>query len=400
MTPKTQTAQNAAIPNPDAAEQFWAIEPSAFTALPETALHIQRSSDEGEEAYQVEDGVAVIPIEGVISRSGYWGCSTREVANALDQALADSSVRAILFAVHSPGGVAAGVKELSDSIALATRVKPCAAWVDGLCASAAYWLASATGRIYAGPSATVGSIGVLIRHMDLSGFYKANGIAFTYVTAGSYKAVGNPETPLSDRDIGVMQARANQIYDMFSADVAEHMGLAMEQRETWADGRTFLGAEAEQLGLITSLTPTRLGAVRQVLKETHMDRAELAQKFPDLWASIQADAATEADRKSAQARAEATEAAQGTVLSLVATVCGAEAAQKVEALVRAGVTPEQLKAAAAALAPKAQEAPKAHDVKSEMLAAMQAATPAPVSAAAMQENDIRATIERIGKMKV
>ena len=131
-----------------------------------------------------------------------------------------------------------------------------------------------------------------------------------------------------------------------------------------------------------------------------MDRAELAQKFPDLWASIQADAATEADRKSAQARAEATEAAQGTVLSLVATVCGAEAAQKVEALVRAGVTPEQLKAAAAALAPKAQEAPKAHDVKSEMLAAMQAATPAPVSAAAMQENDIRATIERIGKMKV
>ena len=399
MTNETQTAQSATMMNPDAAEQLWAIEPSAFTSLPETALRIEISSGEEEEPYQVEDGVAVIPIEGVISRSGFWGCSTRGVASALDQALEDSSVRAILFAIHSPGGVAAGIKELSDSIVLATRVKPCAAWVDGMCASAAYWLASATGRIYAGPSATVGSIGVLVRHMDLSGFYKANGIAFTYVTAGSYKAVGNPETPLSDRDIGVMQARANQIYDMFSADVAEHMGLAMEQRETWADGRTFLGAEAEQLGLITALTPTRLGAVRQILKETHMDRTELAQKYPDLWASIQQDMAAEADRKSAQARSEATETAQAAVLALVETVCGAEAAQKVEALVRTGVTPEQLKAAAAALTPKVQAAPQ-HDVKSEMLAAMQAATPAPVSAAAIQENDIQATIERIGTMKV
>lgn len=399
MTPKTQAAQNATIPNPDAAEQFWAIEPSAFAALPETVVRMQPVSDE-EEPYQVEEGVAIIPIEGVISRSGFWGCSTRAVASALDKALADSSVRAILFAIHSPGGVAAGIKELSDSIALATRVKPCAAWVDGLCASAAYWLASATGRVYAGPSSTVGSIGVLIRHMDKSGFNKTLGVVYTYVTAGSYKAVGNPDTPLSDRDRDVMQAMANQIYDMFSADVAEHMGLAMEQRETWADGRTFLGAEAEQLGLITAMTPTRLGAVRQILKETHMDRTELAQKYPDLWASIQQELTTEADKRSAQARTEATQATQATVLALVETVCGAEAARKVEALVQTGVTPEQLKAAAAALAPTTQATAPVRDVKSEMLAAMQAATPAPVSTAAMKENDIQATIERIGKLKV
>ena len=60
-----------------------------------------------------------------------------------------------------------------------------------LCASAAYYLAAATGRVYAPATATVGSIGVICRHMDWSGFLEKCGVRVTHLTGGAWKAAGN-----------------------------------------------------------------------------------------------------------------------------------------------------------------------------------------------------------------
>lgn len=402
-------------------EQLWAMQPTAFVAF----LQEQATRDAAPGArsgvlfpepddtppYELVDGVAVIPVEGVISRQGGWyGTGLRIMQAALDQALADPAARAVLFSVYSPGGSASGVKEFSDAIFAARRVKPCAAWVDGLCASAAYWLASATGAVYAGPSAIVGSIGVILRHLDKSGLNTQLGLAYTYVTAGSYKAVGHPDAALSDRDMTVLQGRVDAFYELFCGDVAQRMGLAPDKRTAWADGRDFLATEAEQLGLVTALVSSRIGAIQKLLKETHMDKSELAKNHPDLLASIQSEAAEAARKEQESAAQQRAEQATATALALMETVCGAEAAAKVRALVQAGVSPEQLQAAAQILLPAKTEKPvpagkKAADpaaanLNAEMLAAIKAATPAAVGAdaGAGGQDETLSLIQRIGAM--
>lgn len=392
-------------------ESLWAMQPeafSAFMAASESAWKPLEDTAPDARPYELaEGGVAVIPVEGVILRQGLGRGTTglQSLHAALDAALAAPEVRAVLFSIHSPGGQARGVKEMADAIFAARRVKPCAAFVDGLCASAAYWLASATGAVYAGPSADVGSIGVILRHMDKSGLNKELGLAFTYVTAGSYKAVGNPDAALSERDLGVLQARVDAIYDMFCGDVAQHMGLALENRAAWADGRIFLASEASALGLVTAVVGSRTEAIQNLLKETHMDKAELAKQHPDLLAEIQREADDAALATQAQQADTAAQAAVDRTLQLLATVCGQETADKVSALVKSGMTPEQLAAAAKALnvgaaAPDAPEkSPEAaKGLSEEMLAAIKAATPSAVNANPADPDGVLATIHRIGNM--
>ena len=87
--------------------------------------------------YELVGGVAVIPVSGAIVREqGWYGTGQDAVASALKAALADPSARAILLDINSPGGVVSGTKELSDAIAEARTKKRCAAYANGLCASA------------------------------------------------------------------------------------------------------------------------------------------------------------------------------------------------------------------------------------------------------------------------
>lgn len=350
--------------------------------------------------YENVKGVAVIPIEGVILREGFlWYCGLKDIEASVEAALNDREVDAILFNIHSPGGQARGVKETADMIYAARRVKPCAAYVDGLCASAAYWLAAATGKIFAGPSSEVGSVGVILRHLDKSGWNKENGLNFTYITAGAYKAVGNPDSALSERDLGVLQGRVNAIYEMFCGDVAQYMNLAVDNRLAWADGRDFLASEALDLGLITAIVTNKTEAINQLLKETgKMDKAELFQKYPELVAEIQSDAVSAIKDEHAVKIEAAKKESLEHALALMETACGKENADKVRALAATGMTPEQLAAAANIFGakPEAKESSK----REEMLRAIKDATPGAIGAGASidDRSEAEAAILRIGKM--
>lgn len=390
-----------------ASDNLWAMQPCAFAAFIE-ALQAEAKSPFADsvesDPYQLENGVAIIPVEGVILRQQFWGfgAGLREINAALSAALADPQAKAILFSLCSPGGQARGVKELADAIFAARAVKPCAAWVDGLCASAAYWLAAATGRIYAGPSSEVGSIGVILRHMDKSGMNKNDGLTFTYITAGSHKAIGNPDSALSESDLAVLQARVDAIYEIFCCDVAQHMGLALENRLAWADGRDFLAGEAESLGLVTSLVANRAEAISNLIKETFMDKTELAQKHPELLASIEADAKQSAMQEAAKNTEAAVNEAVANTLAIMETAVGKETADKVRSLVATGMTPAQLQALAKAFGgcsqPPKDLANAGTDTQKQMLEAIKQATPGAVSANAPVEDEAVAFIQRVGAM--
>jgi signal peptide peptidase SppA len=191
-----------------------------------------------------EAAIAVIPIYGIIAEHPQsLGASTDEIGAQLEAALASRSISAILFDVDSPGGTVTGVPELAAKIAAARGTKPMLALSRSLCASAAYWLASAADEIMVTPSGEVGSIGVYTAHEDWSKNLEAEGVVITPVSAGKYKLEGAPWAPLSEEAHAVLQARVDEVYGWFVKAVAAHRGDTQTNvRNGYGEGRV-LGAE-------------------------------------------------------------------------------------------------------------------------------------------------------------
>lgn len=200
--------------------------------------------------------VALIPIYGVIQKrmnlmsqvSG--GTSIERLTTRFRQALADPTVKAIVFDVDSPGGGIEGVQELADEIYKSRGQKKTVAVANAIAASAAYWLASQAGEFVVIPSGQVGSIGVFTAHEDISQRLEKEGVKVSLISAGKYKTEGNPYEPLSDEGRAALQEKVNAVYDVFVKQVAKGRGVAQASvRAGFGQGRLVLAADAVKEGM-------------------------------------------------------------------------------------------------------------------------------------------------------
>jgi ATP-dependent protease ClpP protease subunit len=157
----------------------WAITPEALQQILEisTREHLpdfeavaakrSRRMDGAESARLREGGVAVVPVTGPIFRYADFftdfsgGATIDSLSKDFNAALNDPAVASIVLNIDSPGGEVAGVNEFAQMVFEARGRKPIVAYVDGLGASAAYWIASAADEIVADATAMIGSIGVV-----------------------------------------------------------------------------------------------------------------------------------------------------------------------------------------------------------------------------------------------
>ncbi len=360
--------------------------------------------------YTLMRGVAVIDIRGAITRTEERSCWTGEKISqgqdtlllALRAALTDNAARSILFAVDSPGGVVAGTKEVADAIAQARKQKPCAAYVDGLCASAAYWLAAATGRVLAPVTAQVGSIGVLMVHTDWSAFYENAGVKISYLTAGKFKADGFDNKPMSDEERQRFEAQLAQLHEIFKADVVRGMGISADPA-AWAEGQTLLAEDALRTGLVSGIVRDMDAAISQLSAEVPMTRDELMAQAPELARALIAEGKEQATAEAAGQNMAQDAAKQQALLALVSAVAGAEAAEKVKNLAALHFTPEQIAAMQAAGmfagASAASTAAASADPKQAILAELKAANskqlPAASAPASSPQNRLAGAVDRI-----
>lgn len=223
--------------------------------------------------YLVTDGVAVIRAHGaLVHRSRLEADSSyllgyNELAMQVEEAMADRSVHAVLLNFDSPGGEAQGAFEFADRLAaLRGQGKRIVAMADGMAASAAYLAAAAADEIVLTPTAYVGSIGVVMRHVDFSQAMATDGIKVTPIYAGAHKVDGNPYEPLPAAVRADMQAEIDGLYEMFVQSVATHRRMdPTAVRQTQA--RVYRGAAALAAGLAD-----RLGTTDQVITELAAQR--------------------------------------------------------------------------------------------------------------------------------
>jgi signal peptide peptidase SppA len=200
--------------------------------------------------------VAILPIRGTIAHHASMlaessgGATTEGIAKRLREALADPQVASIVLDIDSPGGSVSGVPELAAEIYRSRGRKPLKAVANALAASAAYWIGTAADELIVTPSGEVGSVGVIAAHQDISEALVKEGVKVSLVTAGRYKAEGNPYQPLDEEARAELQRRVDEAYGWFVRDVARNRGVSVETvRSEFGEGRVYGGKEAVRRGM-------------------------------------------------------------------------------------------------------------------------------------------------------
>ena len=263
---------------------------------------------------EIRDGVAVIPVVGPLFRRANiftrvsGATSYSMLAQDLSEAVANPVVKAIVLNVDSPGGSANGVAELASHIYDARASgKEVVAYVGGMAASAAYWLASAASRIVGGKTSLVGSIGVVLS------VGKGDGDAEEIVSSQSPYKRADPST---EDGRARLQAMVDSLASIFIEDVAKYRGSTVEHvSANFGQGDVLLGRAAQNAGMIDSLGTfegliSELNSKQSIRPSTTyevrtMNLENLRAEHPGLVKQIQAEARAEAERESAEIAAAA-----------------------------------------------------------------------------------------------
>jgi signal peptide peptidase SppA len=245
-----------------------ADEPNARTPVAAASKQAQRT---------VSGAIAVIPLRGTIMpRAGMLemcggGTSVETFTAALRGALTDETVSQILIDIDSPGGSVYGVGELAAEIRAARLIKPVVGIANHVAASAAYWIGSACSELYMTPGGQVGSIGVIAAHEDVSAALQAEGVNVTLITAGKYKAEGNPYGPLDAEAMRSIQADIDSYYADFTGAVSKGRAVGIDAvRSDMGQGR-MMRCDAAMSAKMVDGIDTIDGVIKRMQKNAKMN---------------------------------------------------------------------------------------------------------------------------------
>jgi signal peptide peptidase SppA len=196
-------------------------------------------------------------VKGSAGWMRYYGVNGYDdIARAMAKIAADPDVKKLLFYVDSSGGQVAGLSEFSKLVAQLSSLKPSATFTDVKMASAAYWSGSAVaGPIYVGETAEVGSLGVLLVHMERTKMLANAGITVNVLRAGEDKARANPYEELSESARAQIEEQLADLHDMFKAHVKKaRPTMSAEQHAQATTGKVFIGKRAVAIGLADRIT--------------------------------------------------------------------------------------------------------------------------------------------------
>jgi len=206
--------------------------------------------------------IALLPVKGpVVSEelplSAFSAriVSSKKIIGLLEKINRSKRIKALILEINCPGGSPLPCKEIAEAIK--SIRKPTVAWVREVAASGGYWIASATDAIVADGLSTLGSIGVASIRPDFSEFLKKIGIDVDTVASGIHKLLGLPFKPLSSEEKEEDRQRREEeikiIQQIFLEGIKEKRSLKENAIEEISSGKTYLGQEAKNLGLIDEL---------------------------------------------------------------------------------------------------------------------------------------------------
>jgi protease-4 len=205
-----------------------------------------------EEQSDADEAVAVVFAQGVLLRGeeepGVAGAD--DIADLVRRAYEDENTRALVVRVSSPGGgVIASDMIREELITAKNRGLPVVVSMGDVAASGGMWVSAPADRIYAMPTAIVGSIGVALVMPTAEGLFEYVGVGIDGVNTTEYGA-WDIRKPTDERLDAIFNRSAAGVYERFIEVVAEGRQLEEDYVRSIASGRVYLGAPAKDLGLV------------------------------------------------------------------------------------------------------------------------------------------------------
>ena len=193
-------------------------------------------------------GIGVVDLEGVI-------LSPEPVVGELKRFADDSSIKAIILHVNSPGGGVAASEEIYREVKRIReeKKKSIVVSVESVGASGAYYIASAANKIYADNGSIVGSIGVIAQWVNYGDLMKWAKLKDVVLKTGEFKDTGNPARDLTPAEQAYMQSLIDNMFGQFVHAVADGRGMKFDDVKAIANGKVWTGEQALSMKLIDNV---------------------------------------------------------------------------------------------------------------------------------------------------
>jgi protease-4 len=202
--------------------------------------------------------IGVVDLEGVI-------LTPKTVIEQLKKFNDDDSIKAIVLHVNSPGGGVAASEEIYREVKRIRdqKKKPIVASIETVGASGAYYVSSATSKIFADNGSIVGSIGVIAEWVNYEDLLKWAKLKQITLKAGEFKDTGSPTRDMTPAERAYMQSLIDNMHGQFIQAVADGRKVQFAQIKAIADGKVWTGQEALSMHLVD-----QLGDFQDAVKDT------------------------------------------------------------------------------------------------------------------------------------
>jgi protease IV len=194
------------------------------------------------------DRIGVVDLDGVI-------LSPQPVVEQLKKFADDSSIKAIILHVNSPGGGVAASEEIYREVKRVReeKKKQVVVSIETVGASGAYYIASASNKIYADKGSIVGSIGVIAEWFNYGDLLKWAKLKSIVLKTGEFKDTGNPTRDLTPAEQAYMQSLIDNMFGQFVHAVADGRGMKFDDVKSIANGKVWTGEQALSMKLIDNV---------------------------------------------------------------------------------------------------------------------------------------------------
>ena len=167
----------------------------------------------------------------------------------------DDSIKAIILHVNSPGGGVAASEEIYREVKRVRdeKKKRIVAAIETIGASGAYYVSSATNKIYADNGSIVGSIGVITEWVNYGDLLRWAKLKPEVLTVGEYKSTGDPTREMTPKERAYLQSLIDKMYGQFVKAVADGRHAKVDDIKSLADGRVWTGEEALSMHMIDQI---------------------------------------------------------------------------------------------------------------------------------------------------
>ncbi|MGN6368061.1 MAG: signal peptide peptidase SppA [Phycisphaerae bacterium] len=202
------------------------------------------------------------------------------IRNAVDKALKDDNIKAIVLRVDSPGGSASASDEIWSVLHDADKKKPVTISMGRLAASGGYYISCSGRSITADPATITGSIGVVAGKIVIKGLTDKIGLNIEPVTRGKHAMMLSMMTPFSDEERDFLKKSMTDTYGVFTSRVTSARGNKIPNLEDVAQGRLFTGIQAKDAGLVDNVG-TLNDTILAAAKNAHIENNFQIEVLPE-----------------------------------------------------------------------------------------------------------------------